>query len=167
MDETSYLVLRESNPVVLQIKGRAGYSNCAPARDFFQERKAAGNKEFIVDFKDCRGVDSTFLGILAGLANSLSATGGSLILTRPGEWLLTNIQHLGLDRLLKVADNSHFEKQSPVALSGSAQNEFEQARMILEAHENLIKSSPAAAPAFVDVVDFLKEHVVKKCQGNN
>jgi anti-anti-sigma factor len=164
MEETTYLVLRESNPVVLQVKGRAGYENCAPARDFFQERRNAGYREFVVDLKDCRGVDSTFLGILAGLANAAAAKGGSLILSRPGEWLLKNIQNLGLDRLLKIADSSYFESPSSSSstLSGNAQNEFEQAKMILEAHENLIRSNPNTAPAFMDVVEFLKEHVAKK-----
>ena len=153
--------------MVLQVRGRPGYENCASARNFFIERRSAGCREFIVDLKECRGVDSTFLGILAGLANALSAEGGSLVLARPGEGLLMNIRNLGLDRLLKIAADPGFEAAQAAPLPGGGADEFQQAKMILEAHENLARANPSGAPVFLDVVEFLKEHVAKKCRETN
>ncbi len=162
MEETAYLVLRDADPVVLQVRGRANYQNCLSVREFFHERLQAGRRLFVVDLKECRGMDSTFLGILAGLANNLKINGGSLTLSRPGDGLVTVIRHLGLDRLARIAENFELQKNPSEKLENAKMNEFEQAKLVLEAHENLMKTSPDTAPNFQDVVEFLREHISKE-----
>lgn len=160
MEGSNYVVLKEASPVILQVRGRASFDTCAPVREFFSNRRSAGQTEFIVDLKDCRGMDSTFLGILAGLANDLTRVGGSITLTRPGETLVAIIQNLGLDRLLKVvADFENATAGTP--LPAQSLNEIEQAKLVLQAHESLVAANPATKPNFLDVIEFLKERL--KC----
>jgi anti-anti-sigma factor len=188
VDDTSYWILHEARPVVLQVRGRASFDNCAAARDFFAERLTSKESSFVVDLKECRGMDSTFLGILAGLSNSLSRIGGTLLLTRPSASLLTVIKNLGLDRLLSVAptldainnpenftnnsknypNNSKQETKdsslsvSTTELKREILSEHEQAKMVLEAHENLINANPNTNKSFLDVVEFLRERIAPR-----
>jgi len=156
---TSYLVLRDADPVVLQVKGRASFDNCAAVRTFFADCRQRRQKSFVVDLKDCQGMDSTFLGILAGLANEVSALEGQLLLTRPSESLMSVIRNLGLDKLLHIAEDLDTPAGPTQTLPAETLSEIEQARMVLHAHENLVEANPATRPNFLDVIDFLKERL--------
>ncbi len=158
MQNSLYLVIKESDPVILQVNGRASFDNCAGVRDFFANRRQEGEKHFVVDLKLCRGMDSTFLGILAGLANELSELGGSLTLTRPNETLVAVIDNLGLNRLLKVVPT--FESaENGTPLPTTELSEIEQAKLVLEAHESLVEANPETKPNFLDVIEFLRERL--------
>ena len=52
-----------------QFKKEASFLNCAPLRSFFEECIVVGRRNYVVDFQECSSMDSTFLGILVGLAN--------------------------------------------------------------------------------------------------
>jgi anti-sigma B factor antagonist len=158
MENSPYLVFKEANPVILQVQGRASFDNCAPVREFFANRRQAGQTQFVVDLKNCRGMDSTFLGILAGLANELSTLGGEVTLTRPSPTLISIIQNLGLNRLLKVVKEFN-EKSGGIPLPPQTLNELEQAKLVLQAHESLVAANPATKPNFLDVIEFLKERL--------
>ena len=45
--------------------------NCNPLRTFLHEMVKEGNRFFVIDFQHCSSMDSTFLGILVGLALQL------------------------------------------------------------------------------------------------
>lgn len=122
-----------------------------------------------MDLKDCRGADSTFLGVLAGLANNTATRGGKVVLTRPNEALLGVIHNLGLDRLLQLApslDADHIAGGG-VALPKETLSELEQAKILLQAHENLIAANPGNSPLFMDVVEFLKTQIKNQCSESN
>ena len=58
-----YSVGITESSALLRICGRASYLNCASLSEFFQK---CNKTEIIIDFKECLGMDSTFLGIIAG-----------------------------------------------------------------------------------------------------
>ena len=69
--EPAYLVSAYSDPVVVKVKGKANYLNCNAFREFIETVIAGGSRKLFIDFVDCKGMDSTFLGILAGTAIQL------------------------------------------------------------------------------------------------
>ena len=162
--QSVYLVSTEDDPVRLIIKGRASYTNCGPLQQFF-ERIASGPKSgILIDFAECSGMDSTFMGLLAGAAMQMKhrATPGEITLRNLSSRNLELIRNLGLHRLLKIAENtgpSHpgfpVEKlssaESAIPKPGAASQEA-----ILKAHEDLMKADPANVAKFQDVVAFLK-----------
>ena len=92
-----------SDPIVIRICGRASFQNSAPLSTFFQEKVEQGPSRFVLDFADCTGMDSTFLGIIAGAAmETRRIEGGYLALMRLGERNLELVRNLGLHRLAKV-----------------------------------------------------------------
>ena len=85
--EPTFRVEVSSRPILVHICARANFLNCSPLRTFFRNMVAKGNHEFSLDFAQCEGMDSTFLGILAGLAidTQRSEPQGSVTLTGLGE----------------------------------------------------------------------------------
>lgn len=159
----TFLVDAYTDPVLVRIEGRASFANSGSLKDFFAAVIRQGKHRFVVDFQQCTSMDSTFLGVLAGAALELRrlAPPGSLTLTRVGERNLELIRNLGLHRLATV-DAGAF----PMNFSGGAQaldlkarTEIESARLMLEAHENLVNTDAANAAKFQDVLAFLRNRV--------
>jgi anti-sigma B factor antagonist len=158
-----FLVDAYSEPVLVRIEGRAAFQNSANLRDFFGEMQRQGKTRFVVDFLHCTSMDSTFLGVLAGLALELrkKTPPGSMTLCRLGPRNLELIRNLGLHRLMLVESG-----ESPLDISGETQalaerarGELESARLVLEAHENLVAADAGNAAKFQDVLAFLRNRV--------
>lgn len=161
-----YLVDAYSDPVVIRIDGRASFQNSSGLRDFISEMLKRGKSRFVIDFQGCGSMDSTFLGVLAGAAIELrrQSPPGSLVLTRVGSRNLELIRNLGLHRLLTV-DAGDFKMNfdhCDTALPAKPGPEVEQARHVLEAHENLVAADEANRSKFQDVLAFLKNRVDAK-----
>ena len=161
-----YLVDAYSDPVVVRIEGRACFQNSACLRDFIAEMVRQGKTRFVLDFLHCASMDSTFLGVLAGAAIELRkiAPAGSLVLARVGPRNLELIRNLGLHRLLTVDAGDfpmNFDK-CDTALQCADRTELENARLVLEAHENLVSVDEANRTKFQDVLAFLKNRVEQK-----
>jgi anti-sigma B factor antagonist len=156
-----YLVDPYSDPVIVRIDGRASFQNSACLRDFIAEMMKQGKYRFVLDFQHCTSMDSTFLGVLAGAAMQLkNQPGGSVVATRIGARNLELLRNLGLHRLLTVDTNIPLSFDSrEVALECSDHTELENARLVLEAHENLIAADENNRPKFQDVLVFLKNRL--------
>jgi anti-anti-sigma regulatory factor len=161
-----FLVDAYSEPVLIRIEGRATFQNCAPLKEFFSQTIASGKRKYVVDFSKCSGMDSTFLGVLVGVGLKLRKTQpeGGLALVRLGTRNMELVRNLGLHRIVAVDAGTG----TPVPGSGLTQHplqaqarasELENARFVLEAHENLVAVDSANAAKFQDVIAFLKNRV--------
>lgn len=170
MSETSsnpvYLVDAYSEPVVVRIDGRASFQNSSSLRDFISEMFARGKSRFVLDFQHCASMDSTFLGVLAGAAIELRKTAptGSIVVTRVAQRNLELMRNLGLHRLLTI-DSGDFSlnfQKCDTPLEARKCTEIENARMVLEAHENLVSADESNRSKFQDVLAFLRNRVEQK-----
>jgi hypothetical protein len=122
-----------------------------------------GKCRFVLDFQHCPSMDSTFLGVLAGAALDLRKLQppGSMVLARVGSRNLELFRNLGLHRLLVIdaGDSTLDLDHSATPLACSDRTELEQARVALEAHENLVAVDEANRSKFQDVLSFLKNRV--------
>jgi anti-anti-sigma regulatory factor len=162
----SFLVDAYSDPVVVRIQGRASFQNSGCLHDFFGEMMKQGKHRFILDFQNCASMDSTFLGVMAGLALELrkKTPPGSLVLSRASQRNLELIRNLGLHRLVSV-DAGDFPMnfgQGTTALQCGNCTELEHARLVLQAHENLVATDENNRTKFQDVLSFLKNRVEQK-----
>ncbi len=156
-----FLVDAYADPVMVRIDGRASFLNSAALKDFFTAMIAQGKTRFAVDFKGCASMDSTFLGVLAGAAIQLRklAPPGSLTLVRVGERNLELIRNLGLHRLATVDTGGAVAEGALNELDARKLGEIEGAKLVLEAHENLVATDPENATKFQDVLAFLRNQV--------
>lgn len=160
----AFLVDADSDPVVVRVLGRASFQNSACLKDFIGEMLRGGRIRFVLDFERCSGIDSTFLGVLAGAALELRkrGEGGSLVLARVGERNLELMRNLGLHRLLVIEGQGTgpaVEKCRQEIACSPRRSEIENARLVLEAHENLVAADPSNLGKFQDVLVFLRSRV--------
>lgn len=158
--KSTFLVDSDSDPVLVRIEGRASFQNSGCLRDFMQEMVRQGKTRFVLDFQRCTSMDSTFLGVLAGAALELRkrTPPGSMVLARVGQRNLELLRNLGLHRLLTVdAENvpPNLDRCDTV-LPCADRTEIDNARLVLEAHENLVNADESNRTRFQDVLAFLK-----------
>ena len=159
-----YLVDPYCDPVVVRIDGRACFQNSAGLKDFIAEMIKQGKTRFVFDFQHCASMDSTFLGVLAGAALELRKAGGKLIMARVGQRNLELVRNLGLHHLLTV-DTGGFAMnftKCDQPLPNPEGSELGNARLMLEAHENLVTADETNRSKFQDVLLFLKNRVGQK-----
>lgn len=159
----TFLVDASTDPVAVRIEGRASFQNSPALNDFFSEVIASGKTRFVMDFEGCTSMDSTFLGVLAGVALQLrkQSPQGSLVLCRLGDRNLELVRNLGLHRLLTVDTQTTDIAQSPTAALKVApeKDEIASARHVLAAHENLVAADESNRAKFQDVLSFLKGRI--------
>lgn len=158
--QPTFLVSANSDPVVIRIDGKANYLNCNSFREFIERMLARGRYHILVDFEHCRGMDSTFLGIMAGTALELKkqTPPGALRLCNLSERNQELIVNLGLQHLLKITDADGSEDTAD-GFANLKNEEISDSKNILRAHENLAEADEENATKFQDVISFLKNQV--------
>ncbi len=164
-ESTTYLINAASDPKADRVQGRANFQNSHCLDDFIQEMIRQGKTRFVIDFVDCTSMDSTFLGVLAGLALKLrkSQPTGSLVLARPADRNLALIRSLGLHRLATIDEGMEVNGANATALANCTKlDEITSARHVLGAHQNLVAADETNQAKFQDVLTFLKQRVEQK-----
>jgi anti-sigma B factor antagonist len=164
--QSAFLVNDQQDPVLLRIIGKASYLNSAPVSDFFDDLMAKGRSGFVIDFLQCTGMDSTFLGILAATSMDLRRMDppGSLVLCRLNERNQELVRNVGLHRILTVSTQEEDDllKDRGLFLTHdrqSAEQVAANAKLVLKAHEALMEVDESNVQKFQDVVSFLRKQV--------
>jgi anti-anti-sigma factor len=159
--QPTFLVSAYSDPIVVQVNGKANYLNCNAFREFIEKVIAGGSRKLFIDFENCKGMDSTFLGILAGTAIQLRklTPAGELIVGNLSERNYELICNLGLQNLLTISKDQAAASKTFDALKNQ---EVSDAKNILKAHENLTDADQGNVDKFQDVISFLRNQVEKQ-----
>ena len=163
-NQPTFLISAYTDPIVVKVNGKANYLNCNAFREFIEKILAGGSQDFYIDFTECKGMDSTFLGILAGAAIELRK------LTPARELVVGNLSdrnyelicNLGLQNLLTIDERA---KQANAKYDALKNQEVSDAKNILEAHENLTAADHENEAKFQDVIAFLRNQVKKNDAG--
>lgn len=160
--QPTFLVSAYTDPVVVKVNGKANYLNCNSFREFMETIIAGGSRHIFIDFDDCRGMDSTFLGILAGTAIELRKLkpSGELVIGRLSERNHELICNLGLQNLLTVSKEK--KDDAGAAFDPLKNQEVSDAKNILKAHQNLTEADQGNVAKFQDVIAFLRNQVEKQ-----
>lgn len=146
--------------VWIRVEGRGNFQGCPSLRKFSEAMIARGYRNFTVDLAACEYMDSTFMGILTGLSQSLRTLGeGSLRALNVNRRNADLFLNLGLDHLFAV-EPAGAEPVTPgvpdAKLLPLPCDEGAEREVVLAAHEALIAANPHNAERFRDVLDYLK-----------
>lgn len=147
-----------------RVQGRGSYKISPALKEFARQMREQGRKQFVVDLLECDGMDSTFMGTLAGICQRYTQAGGEPVaMTSVSPKLRQLMKTLGLDRLVQIQDTSWQQEESLTSLTGTASapsaSSLESAEHILEAHETLVKLSPENLSKFEDCIQYLRKDV--------
>ncbi len=138
---------------------------------FGDARIAAGERCLVIDLGGCSGMDSTFMGTLAGMAARLSAHGSaSLQIADASSRNQRSLEDLGLDFLMEIdpplavwrgnIDKIRGDLEQPAATA--AASSLQRTKLVLEAHQELANQNDKNAETFSNVVAMLETELEKK-----
>lgn len=157
---------------LVRVAGRGSFKVSTALKEFGLATQKAGATTGVLDMGQCVGMDSTFMGVLAGWATRLrQAPGGRLVMINMNSRTRSLVATLGLDLIVQAyeAGDLPTELHAVAALSEglSALEPRQESRStttetMLEAHENLVSLAPENLPRFKDVLLYLREDLHKK-----
>ena len=166
------LLVRLEGPVAyVRVEGRGSFRISPALKDFGLAALDQGARRLVLDFSACVGLDSTFMGVMAGLAfRYRKVEGGKICAINLSSKTHHLLSTLGLNRVVEthLAGKSipeAGESPAPEALQAAdlrARSPEEITCTMIEAHEDLIKTSTANLPKFKDVLVFLREDLQRR-----
>ncbi len=138
-------------------------------KDWCEREIKNGATCVVVDLEGCKGMDSTFMGTIAGLAMRLmKLPDGQLQVAEPGDRNRKSLEDLGLDVLMQIDPeealwrSSIDDVRSKLKTCETMQEKIDQAPHVLEAHKKLCEADETNTQKFGTVLDFLEAEVKAK-----
>lgn len=154
--------------VCIKLAGRANFQCSIDFKTLINHLHQQGHSRFVIDVGECQLMDSTFLGVLAGLGLKFSqqqngSAIGSLEILNPSDRIFDMLENLGIANLFKFVKGSApaASELSPVEKSSASTDRAETTKTCLEAHRLLMELNPANVAKFKDVTKFLEEDLKK------
>ncbi len=151
----------------IRCEGKGSFVQSPALKDCAQNAENRGEKRFVIDLQACSGMDSTFMGTLAGLSTRLRRSGGGVQIATPGPKNRQSLEDLGLDYLLEIeppeaswrGQVDEIRAELKPYVPKSQQGLGERAKHVLDAHRNLASTSDENAQRFKNVLDVLEKQV--------
>lgn len=156
------LATHDEEVIYCRIVGVGNMNNCAPFRTYSIDMQGHGYRHFVLDFSACTSLDSTFLGILVGLAVGEGGARPDVVVINANSNVVRTLREVGIDRLLKICRGRLEFPEIPLERlepGPKASRPLDRARMILEAHEALCEVEPSNQARFGSFIDHLKREL--------
>lgn len=169
------LVLAGEQFACVKVIGRANFSSSIDFKTLVDGLREKGYTCFVLDLSECVLMDSTFLGVLAGLGLKMNGgnkegNGAGIELLNPNVRITELLENLGVLPLFKLRQGSvttpeGIEAREHAALPADREDVK---RTCLEAHQTLMEIHPENVAKFKDLAQFLAEDLkkLKPLQGN-
>lgn len=164
--DTSIFVGCLDDVALVRIEGIATKETSCAVRQYLADSFEHGLRKFIVDLEQCRLIDSTFIGILTGLAGNIAEEGktkGGVKVIHSNERNTRSICKLGLDNLIEIeregdiCSETYDSDRLDLLEDPGFHDKEEKTDMIIKAHEDLCSANKANYDEFGDVLHFLKK----------
>jgi anti-sigma B factor antagonist len=154
--------------VCIRIAGRASFHSSVDFKTLINNLRQRGHSRFVLDLSECQLMDSTFLGVLAGLGlqftqQSNGSRPASIELLNPSQRISELLENLGIAHLFQTYQASPPAGHQLTSMPAPDYNpdRKEISRTCLEAHKLLMEINPANVAKFKDVTKFLEEDLKK------
>lgn len=157
----------------IRCTSRGSFVNSPALKTVSEKYMARGGRNVVVDMEICPGVDSTFMGTLAGLARKAMANNGAIQIATPPPRTRAAMESLGLDMLLDIdpptapwqediAERRALLAQGNAREAASGQmDELERTRHVLDAHNTLRAMNHKNNETFGYVCETLEEDLLR------
>lgn len=154
----------------IRCEGKGSFLQSPALKECANQRRDEGERCFVIDLEACTGMDSTFMGFLAGLASRVGRDDGWVRIASPGERNRRSLEDLGLDCVLEIEPTGApwhgREAEIRGALKPYAPKRLpgidERARHVLDAHRELASTSDDNARRFAGVLEVLEKQAPGK-----
>lgn len=161
------LVTVEDKSAFIKVVGKGNFSVAPELKKFCFDQIARGVCQIIIDMSECVTMDSTFMGVMAGIAMRLrDLSDYSFLVINLSPKTKDLLEVLGLTNLidcyltdeLKDDEVENFEADKELNIE---KNKNVTANVMLKAHQDLIKADKNNKLKFESVVNYLAKEVDK------
>lgn len=147
-----------------RVLGRGSYKVSGSVKRFAASIMDQGKTVLIIDLEQCVGMDSTFMGMLAGISQRLQKEGGrKVVLTGVSKKLNHLMTTLGINRLVEIREDLPAASSADlIDLEQPDESPLDSAQTMLEAHETLVEIDNDNQLRFQDVLDYLREDIKRQ-----
>jgi anti-sigma B factor antagonist len=167
-EAASLLVAVVGRVVCIKVAGKGNFTCSVDFKKLVAELSSRGYKRFVLDLSECTMMDSTFLGLLAGIGLKFGQKNGEpgdevVELLNPNPRISDLLENLGVAHLFKIVQSAEpaAECFQPFAGASTPADRAEVTRTCLEAHRTLMDLNPENLRKFKDVAQFLAEDLKK------
>jgi len=155
--------------VCVKIVGRANFTSSVAFKTLINGLRERGYSRFVLELSECALMDSTFLGVLAGIGLNFSGARNGrhepfVELLNPRQKISELLDNLGITPYFKAIRSAKPIKEPFNDLKSGDTSRLELTRECLEAHRSLMTINPENVPRFKEVTKFLAEDL-KKLEG--
>ncbi|WP_260293717.1 STAS domain-containing protein [Sedimenticola hydrogenitrophicus] len=158
MNKDSARYAKEGDTLILQLSGNVRHP-LAPALDALLNTTFAdsGLTRYLIDLNQAESIDSTCLGILAGIANHLAQRGeGKPLIVSSNPDITELLRVVCFDQQFHILGGDSLETTEPKALDTLAVDEREMLDLVLSAHRRLCAIDERNRTVFQDLVTALE-----------
>lgn len=150
----------------IRCEGRGAFKVGAALKRCVEEWLEKGRgKVVVLDLEACVGMDSTFMGTMAGLAGKLQKLGGSFQVVAIDEKNRMLLEDLGIDFLLEIEPveagwrGREGEIREKLRSLESGVDKSVHSRQVLEAHQDLSRLNDGNREKFGDLLNLLEREI--------
>ncbi|MDB4438480.1 STAS domain-containing protein [bacterium] len=142
-------------------EGRGTFLESPIIKSFVEKSMADGASDFVVDLEACSGMDSTFMGMLAGLGIGFrKKKKGKISIVGTTGKTRASLKELGLQHLMAIEPSDgpwtgKMEEARASLVLLDQKNEGDREAHILKSHEDLCVADEANLDRFKTVLDML------------
>ncbi len=155
---------------LVKVNGRGSFKVGPTLKRFGAAAVEKGCDQIIFDMESCLAMDSTFMGVLAGLALRMQRERdtGRVVVMNLSPKTAALLETLGLDRLVECHEIGKLPPELSTCLAGildledlpsSADAARDSLETMLEAHQNLVEIAPENLLRFRDVISYLDQDI--------
>ncbi len=161
VESSGIQVGEQDGMILIRVEGKGTYLNSHLLKQYFLQCLEEDRHFFKIDLSQCNYMDSTFLGMLAGIGSKVKEHFPSPIkLANATERIRGMLENLGIEHLFEMSRENRFS-ESLSRLSEHKISSEAKTREMLEAHEKLAEISPANEAEFRDVITLLRKKIGK------
>lgn len=158
--DSTFFAYKTADAVVIRIKGYANYLNASVLSNFLERMEASHHNRYCILFEECDGLDSTCLGILAGLLLRLKRRDGLCLFCGLKPRPLECVQMVGLDKLACITEETPFSVLPGQGIKMDIPDKSKTQitpELVLEAHKFLLELNAHNKMRFQDIISLLEK----------
>ncbi|MFC4991371.1 STAS domain-containing protein [Rubritalea tangerina] len=156
----------------VRCEGKGSFMNSPKLKSWADDQLQAGIVHIVIDLEECTGMDSTFMGTMAGLAMRLvKTTGGLLEIASADKKNSQSLDDLGLSSLMTINPESpewagqEFSVRKSLTEYGLA-NSTDRTQHVFDAHKTLVEADESNTDKFSTVLDCLEAELLSRDPSN-
>ncbi len=152
-------VSRAEDAVLIQVIGLGNMLLAPTLQAFVEGEVRSGFRNFIVDLRECTGMDSTFMGTFIGLTSLVKNCFGWFCLVHVSDENMRLLKMLGVIHMVSIHRGEFPTAENGCTTLHATRDPYAQLKQIHSAHKQLLDADPENKKRFEDFIRALEKEM--------